>query len=75
MSWDLTCFPRSVHRAVQVKGERAKNVSNCSLEKEKFDKELQPFSLERSILMIVNVYLDVFFFFFKLTFLTKNRNI
>lgn len=41
--------------------------------KEKFDKEIQPFSLERSILIIVNVYLD-FVLIFQLTLLTKTRN-
>lgn len=33
------------------------------MEKVTFDKEMQPFSLERSILIIVNAYLDFFFFF------------
>lgn len=42
--------------------------------KEKFDKEMQPFSLERSILIIVNAYLD-FVLIFQLTLLTKTRNI
>lgn len=42
--------------------------------KEKFDKEIQPFSLERSILIIVNAYLD-FVLIFQLTLLTKTRNI
>lgn len=32
-------------------------------EKAKFDKEMQPFSLERSILIIVKAYLDFYFFF------------
>lgn len=42
--------------------------------KEKFDKEMQPFSLERLILIIVNVYLD-FVLIFQVTLLTKTRNI
>lgn len=59
----------------EMKGQHEEVSLTVHVKTDKFAEEIKPVSLERSILTNVNVHLDDFFFFFKLTLLTKDRNI